>query len=290
MTARVFVTGASGFLGGFVTPLLAAQGYEVLALARGGAAAETVARLGARPVPGDLDDPRSLDAAFDCGAETLVNLASLGFGHAPAIVAAAEGAGIARAVFVSTRSIFTTVPAATTAVRVEAEHLIRSAGLDWTIIRPTMIYGGPGDRNLWRLLRLLRRSPVVPLPGGGHGLQQPVHAADLADAIAAAVAATRAVGHAYDVGGPHPLALRELVLAAGRAVGRRPRLVPVPLRPTIAAVSAYERVAPRPRLKAEQLRRLEEDKCVDIGDARRDLRFSPRPFAEGIAQEAALLP
>ncbi|MPY94752.1 MAG: NAD(P)H-binding protein [Acidimicrobiia bacterium] len=290
MTARVLVTGGSGFLGGFVTPLLAARGYEVLALARTAAAAAVVSGRGARPVLGDLDDPRSLDAAFDCEADALVNLASLGFGHAPGIVAAAEGAGLARVVFVSTTSIFTTVPAATTPVRVEAEHVIRSSGLEWTIIRPTMIYGGAGDRNLWRLLRLLRRSPVVPLPGGGDRLQQPVHGADLAHAIVSAVANASAVGHAYNIGGPRPLTLRELVLAAGHAVGRRPRLVPVPLAPAVAGLRAYERLSARPLLRAEQLRRLEEDKSVDLDDARRDLGFGPRSFAEGIAEEAALLP
>jgi nucleoside-diphosphate-sugar epimerase len=56
---------------------------------------------------------------------------------------------------------------------------------DLTTARPTMIYGDPGDRNLSRLLPLLRSTPVRPVPGGRH-LQQPVHAADVADAVLAA--------------------------------------------------------------------------------------------------------
>ena len=287
---RVHVTGGSGFLGGRVVPLLIELGHEVTALARSAPAAERVAALGAAPVTGDLDDPASLDAAFSASrAQVLVNLASLGFGHAPAIVGAAEDAGLSRAVFVSTTSLFTRLNASSKAVRQSAEDTIRSSALEWTIIRPTMIYGAPGDRNMARLLGLLRRSPVVPLPGGGHRLQQPVHVDDLARAIVAAIDRPATVGRAYDLGGPEPLTLRQVIEQASAAVGRRRILAPVPLRPAVAAARLYERMAPNPRLKAEQLERLAEDKAFDISDARRDLDFDPRPFEAGIREEAALL-
>lgn len=287
---RVHVTGASGFLGSSVVPRLVEQGHDVTALARSSAAAARVTALGAQPLAGDLDDPASLDAAFgDSGAEALVNLASLGFGHAPAIVAAAEEAGLKRAVFVSTTAVFTTLDAGSKAVRLAAEQAVRDSALDWTIVRPTMIYGTPADRNMARLLQLLRRSPAVPLPGGGQRLQQPVHVEDLACAIVAAVESPLAAGHAYDLAGPEPLTLREVITEAAAAVNRSPRLVTVPLAPAVTVLGLYERIATRPRITAEQLRRLGEDKAFDIDDARRDLGFNPRPFTVGIAEEAAML-
>ena len=287
---RVHVTGGSGFLGGSVIPLLVAAGHEPTALARSAAAAERVTALGAEPVSGDLDDPASVDEAFDAsGAEALINLASLGFGHAPTIVAAAEEAGMKRAVFVSTTSIFTRLATGSKPVRVAAEETIISSALDWTIIRPTMIYGTPADRNMARLLRALRRLPVLPLPGGGRGLQQPVHVDDLASAIVGALDRPLTVHRAYDVAGPEPLTLRAVIEQAGDAAGRRPRLVPIPLAPAVAMARLYEAVAPSPRLKSEQLARLAEDKAVDIGPARADLGFDPRLFAAGIRAEAALL-
>lgn len=287
---KVHVTGGSGFLGGSVIPQLLAAGHDVTALARSAAAAERVAELGAEPIAGDLDDPASVDAAFaESDAEALVNLASLGFGHAATIVAAAEEAGLQRAVFVSTTSILTRVATRSKPVRLAAEETVTSSALDWTIIRPTMIYGTPADRNMARLLRGLRRLPVVPLPGGGSGLQQPVHVDDLAAAIVTALRRPAAVHRTYDVAGPEPLTLRTVVEQAGGAVDRQPRLLSVPLKPMVGLVRLYETVAPSPRLKSEQVARLAEDKAVDIGPARADLDFDPRTFAEGIRHEAALL-
>jgi len=287
---QVLITGGSGFLGGHVIPLLAARGDTVTALVRSSAAAERVTELGATPVAGDLDDPASIDQAFaDSGADALVNLASLGFGHAPAIVAAAEDAGIKRAVFVSTTAIFTNLNAGSKEMRQGAEAVVQSSALEWTIIRPTMIYGTPRDRNMVRLLTLLKRTPFVPVPGGGHRLQQPIHVEDLAQAVVAALDTPAAIAKAYDVAGPEPLTFRRVIEETAEAVGRRARLVPVPLAPMAASLRVYERMASRPRFKAEQLERLAEDKAFDITAARRDLAFDPRSFADGIRQEAAML-
>lgn len=284
----VVVTGGSGFLGQSVLPRLTAHSHEVRALARTQIAARTVQATGATPVFGDLDDQPSLVEAFT-GADTLVNLASLGFGHATAIVEAAEKAGVCRTVFISTTAIFTTLPATSKQVRIDAEDRIRNSALAWTIVRPTMIYGLPGDRNMERLLRFLCRTPVFPLPDGGSRLQQPVHVEDLADAVVATTERPATAFHTYDLAGPTPLTFRHLVLDAATAVGRRPLLISVPLRPAIQALSLYERISRRPGLKTEQLERLAEDKSFDITSAREDLDFEPRPFAAAIRAEAGLL-
>jgi uncharacterized protein YbjT (DUF2867 family) len=298
---RLLVTGGSGFLGGFVLDEAASRGHHCVALARSPAAARAVAARGATPLTGDLDDGAALArvfAAADCDA--LVNLASLGFGHAPAIVRGAVAAGLRRAVFVSTTAVTTALPAPSRAVRLAAEQEIRGSGLDWTILRPTMIYGAPGDRNLTRLLALLaraRRLPLlggrlplpVPVPGGGGRLQQPVHVADLAGAVLSAAERPAAAGHCYDVAGPQALTFAELLAAAAAAAGCRVGLIPLPLAPVVALTRCYERVSARPRLKAEQWERLAEDKAFPVDAAARDLGYAPRSFADGIRAQAASL-
>ena len=303
---RLLVTGGSGFLGGYVLAEAARRGHTCVALARSPAAARVVAARGATPLAGDLDDGAALPDVFaGAGCDALVNLASLGFGHAPGIVGAAVRAQFDRAVFVSTTAVTTTLAAPSKAVRLAAEEEIRRSGLGWTILRPTMIYGAAGDRNLSRLLALLARLrlrraarpggmplavPVpVPVPGGGLQLQQPVHVADLAAAVLAATERPAAAGRGYDVAGPEPLTFAELLRASAAAVGGRIHLVPVPLAPVVALTRGYERISRRPRIRVEQWQRLAEDKAFAIEAAVRDLDYAPRSFADGIRAEAAAL-
>jgi uncharacterized protein YbjT (DUF2867 family) len=299
---RLLVTGGSGFLGGYVLAEAARRGHSCVALARSAEAARTVAALGATPLSGDLDDRSALTGVFArARCDALLNLASLGFGHAPAIVDAAVAAGLDRAAFVSTTAVTTALPARSKSVRLAAEEVIRASGLKWTVLRPTMIYGAPGDRNLSRLLALFARAGrltvpgrlgvplVVPVPGGGRRLQQPVHVADLAGAVLSAVERPETAGHCYDVAGPEPLTFADLLRAAAAAAGCRIRLVPVPLAPVIALTRGYERASRKPRVRAEQWQRLAEDKAFSIADAARDLGFAPRSFGTGIRAEVALL-
>jgi uncharacterized protein YbjT (DUF2867 family) len=278
----------------------ARRGHDCVALARSAGAARRVAAHGAAPLAGDLDDDAALTGVFAAArCDALVNLASLGFGHAPPIVAAAAGAGLGRAVFVSTTAVTTCLPARSKAVRLAAEATVRSSGLAWTILRPTMIYGAPGDRNMSRLLALLARAGrafppggpplILPVPGGGGRLQQPVHVADLAAALLTAVERPGTAGSCYDIAGPEPVTFAELLRASATAVGCRARLLPVPLAPVIALTRCYERLSSRPKIRAEQWQRLAEDKAFRIDAARRDLEFAPRPFAEGIHAEAVAL-
>ena len=284
---RLLVLGGSGFLGGYV--------LREAALARApgrgagpepGRAARTVAACGARPLAGDLDDARRLDEAFAAArCEALVCLASLGFGHGPAIVAAAEEAGLRRAVFVSTTAVTTTLHAPTRQIRLAAEQQIRGCGLDWTILRPTMIYGDAGDRNLSRLLLRLSRAAVLPRPAGRR-----LPAAAGARGRRGRRGAGRAASGprrraAVRRGRPEPLTFAELLRTCARAVGQpdpvRPRAAD---RPLVLLARGYERISRHPRIRVEQLRRLAEDKAFAIDDAVRDLGYAPRPFADGIAR------
>jgi nucleoside-diphosphate-sugar epimerase len=287
---KLLIVGGSGFLGGYVLREAARRGHETLALARSPEAARAVAANGARPLSGDLDDARHLDEAFAAArCEALLCLASLGHGHGPRIVAAAEDAGVSRAVFVSTTAVTTTLHPPTKQIRLTAEEQIRGCGLDWTILRPTMIYGAAGDRNLSRLLPLLRRAPALPVPATGRCLHQPVHVGDVADAVLAALQRPVTVGSVYNVAGPEPLPFAQLLRTCARAVGSRTQLVPVPLAPLVTLARGYQLLSRHPRIRPEQFRRLAEDKAFPIDAAIRDLGYAPRSFSIGIGDEARLL-
>jgi len=285
--SHVALAGGTGFTGRRVAARLADAGVGLSCLVR--ASSDTsVLPEGAATAIGDLGDADTLRDWLR-GARALVYVASMGFGHVPAVVEAARQCGVTRAVFVSTTAIFTRLPAPSKTVRTAAEEAVRESGLAWTIVRPTMIYGAPGDRNIERLLRLVARRRFVPVPGGGEHLVQPVHVDDLADAIAAAYLRDAAVGHAYALSGRAPLSLNRTIDAAAAAVGRRVRLIHVPLGPVAGVLRVSETLGLRLPIKREQILRLAEDKAFDHGDASRDLEFAPRTFEEGVAAEARAL-
>jgi nucleoside-diphosphate-sugar epimerase len=215
------------------------------------------------------------------GVDSIVYCASMGFGYVPHVLAQCEAAGVKRGLFVSTTAIFTQLPAASREPRVAAETAVRSSALDWTIVRPTMIYGTARDRNISRLLRFLARSPAFPLCG--NALWQPIYVEDLADAVVAALDTPSAVRRIYNVAGAYPIRFDELVRTAARALRRRVLLVPVPLAAAVLAARLTRVVT------EEQIRRLAEDKAFDITEATRDFGFHPRSFTEGVNQEARAL-
>ncbi len=285
----IALSGGTGFTGRRVAARLAARhgGASLRCLVRP-TSDRSILPTDVTTIEGDLDDSASL-ARWLAGADRLVHCASMGFGQIPGVLAAAEATGVQRGVFVSTTAIFTRLAAPSRATRVAAEDAVRSSKLRWTIVRPTMIYGAPGDRNMERLLRATVRWPIIPVPGEGARLIQPVHVDDLADAIVAALDSEAAAEQAYNVSGRSPLSFADTIVTAARAVGRRGRRLHIPLGPVCFTLRTLERLGLRLPIREEQVLRLDEDKVFDHVAAARDLEFAPRAFEEGISAEAGLL-
>ena len=284
---RVALAGGTGFTGRRVASRLAARGETLRCLVRA-RSDRSALPSSADTVVGDLADGGAV-ATWLAGCEALVYCASLGFGHVAGVVEGAERAGVRRAVFVSTTAIFTRLPAQSKAVRLAAEASVRASRLAWTIVRPTMIYGAPGDRNMERLLRALVRWPLLVVPGDGRALIQPVHVGDVADAIVATLGADTAVGNAYDLSGREPLSFDAAVDAAARAVRRRGRRLHLPLGSVATALRLVEKAGLPFPVRSEQVARIAEDKAFAHDHAAKDLGFAPRSFEDGITEEGRLL-
>jgi uncharacterized protein YbjT (DUF2867 family) len=284
---RVALSGATGFTGRRVAAELLRRGYEVRALVRPSSARRELPAELAR-VEGDMADPNAL-ALLLRDIDAYVHVASLGFGHADAVVEALEAARVRRAIFFSSTSLFTRLPAASKSVRQAAEDRVRRMPGDWTILRPTMIYGDAGDRNLSRLIRFVSRSPVVPLPGGGRALVQPVHVEDLGRAAVDALASATTACREYNLPGADAAPLRQLIDHVARELGRRPLVVSLPIRPMAAVAGVWSRLGLPPRVSTEQVLRLAEDKAFSYENARQDWGYSPRGWREGLAIEVRLL-
>jgi nucleoside-diphosphate-sugar epimerase len=283
---KVFVTGGTGFTGSHVIPDLLKNGFEVRCLYRPGS--DRAVLLRAQPeiewALGDVSDPQALSAAMH-GTDVLINIASLGFGHADSIISAAQRAGIKRAIFISTTAIFTQLNAKSKAVRAAAEFAIETSGLQYTILRPTMIYGSPRDRNMWRLIRFMRYSPMIPVFGDGNYLQQPIYVGDVAQAIVSCLCNDQTIGKSYNIAGKTPLTYNQVIDTIARQMNKRVWKLHIPSKPVVFLLRLFEQLHIPIPIKAEQVLRLNENKDFTYAEAARDFGFHPSSFGEGIGFE-----
>ena len=281
---KVFVTGATGFTGSRVVPLLLKSGYKVRCLYRASSDRSFLPQPEIEWALGDVSDSQSLTSAIQ-GADALVNIASLGFGHAESIINTTKTAGIQRAVFMSTTAIFTQLNAPSKKVRVAAELAIETSGLKYTILRPTMIYGSPRDRNMWRLIRFMRYVPLIPIFGDGKYLQQPVYVDDVAQAMVSCLANEITIGKSYNIAGKQALMYNDVIDTIARQMNKRIWKIHVPARPVVGLLKFFERILMPFPIKAEQVLRLNENKSFSYAEAQRDFAFNPLSFENGIGLE-----
>ena len=281
---KVLLTGGTGLLGGELLELLAAGGHEIRCLVRW--KSPNAARLNPERVfYGDAGEEDSLARALD-GMDALLHVA--GLEYTPQVLAALRRTGVQRLVAVGSTSVHSAYEHRS-GWRRTMEELVQESGLDWTIVRPTMIYGSELDKNMHKLLRFLDRSPVYPMFGPGTNLWQPVYYKDLAHGVLTALERLEAVHQSYDLPGAEPLTYLDLVRTAAGVLGTRPRIVRLPLKPVRHALRLAELARLPLPVESEQVMRLREDKAYPYEKARRELDYAPRAFSEGIALEVARL-
>jgi uncharacterized protein YbjT (DUF2867 family) len=286
-STTIVVTGATGFTGPFVIRELRRRFPHALirAVVRSTSRKDHIAMPGVAILEADLRDGLALRRAFT-GGDALVNVASLGFDWVDTILRAAEDSNIKRAIFIGTTAMLTKLPVSSKPIRERAELAVRASTLDWTILRPTMIYGTPDDRNIARLISFIARFPVVPLIAE-NALQQPVHVEDVATAVAEALACPATVGRVYNLSGEEPIRLGALVEEVAQTLGRRPLIVKLPIAPIVKVIGWWNRIGRAP-LKTEQVMRIAEDKHFSHTEAARDFGFCPRSFSAGVRGEVQL--
>lgn len=283
---RVAITGALGFVASRLIPRLLRRGRQPIAIVRPGRDASGLEAQGLEVRRANLTDLRTLGGAF-VGADALIHLS--GMAQTAGLLPALREARVPRGVFVSSAGVHTRLVSPGADSKRGGEAALRESGLGYVILRPSMIYGSPADRNMVRLLRWIERTPLLPLPGAGHVLQQPIHVDDLVTVILAALDRPESTRAEYDVGGPEPLPLRELVQVCASELGRPVWLIPINLGLAYRAVVMARRMRIPCPVSPEQVLRLNESKAVDIGPMRKELEVEPRSFRDGIRAEAEAL-
>jgi uncharacterized protein YbjT (DUF2867 family) len=227
---RVCVIGGSGFVGCHVARLLSAERYLVSVPTRNRERAKSLILLPTVDViNADVHDPATLATQLR-GMDAVINLVGvLQDGHGKRsfeaahvgltrkIITACGTAGVRRYLHMSALGADANGPSRYQRTKGAAEALVRDSNLDWTIFRPSVIFGRE-DRFLNMFAHLQRLLPVI-LLGRPHARFQPAFVEDVAAAIVTALDNRDAYGHSYDLCGPRVYTLRELVEVVGRLTG-----------------------------------------------------------------------
>ena len=244
---NVLLTGATGFVGGYVLDALLRHGHEVRALVHSGGDG-LAARENVEVHQGDITDPASFGHAFhdvdavvhlvgiiDESPSKGVTFERIHVGGTRRVVEAAQAAGVTRFVHMSANGARPDGPSAYQRTKWKAEEIVRAAGFDHTVIfRPSTLFGDPGPDNpefakrLWETL--VKPFPVLPVFGDGTYELQPVHVAACASAFAQAVDRDASDGASYCVAGRERLPYREVLRRIARGGGITPKpTMPVPV-------------------------------------------------------------
>lgn len=296
---KVFLTGATGFVGKGVLSSLIRDGHEVVCLVRPGSRQKiNMPENGQQQLQlheGDLFHPASLQEAMrDCDAvihlvgiirefpRKEITFARLHVEGTRNVLQAAKRAGIRRFVHMSALGSRANAASAYHRTKYEAEQLVQVSGIPYTIFRPSVIFG-PGD-GFVNMLADLVRLPLTPVIGDGSYPLQPISRHTVADAFSQALTKPEAENRVFEMGGPQQLRYDEILDLIGEAMGKRVRKVHIPLflmKPTVRLLEGFSFF---PLTGTQLTMLLEGNVCQEPDSLYHTFSLTPIPFKKGIRE------
>ena len=283
----VTVFGGTGFVGRRVVRHLRESGIRVRIVSRHPGRAEGD---GIEQIAADAHAERSVEAAV-AGADGVVNAISLYVEHgsdtfhslhvetAGKIARIARQAGIRRFVHISGIGANTASPSPYIRSRGEGEAAVQTAFPGAVIVRPAVMFA-PDDAFLTTILQLLRSLPAYPIFGDGRTRLQPVHADDVAAAIAQILRQSQKSYPVYELAGPRVYSYEELLRTIARIAGMRPVLMRMPF-VLWDALAGLAEMLPRPPLTRNQVELMQIDTTASENlPGFRALGISPRSLED----------
>lgn len=287
---KVLVTGATGFVGGHLVARLLEDGHSVRALVRRGANAAVLESRGVEIVRGDILDSGSLEEAVE-GAEAVAHLVGIirqrgkmtfervhqeGTAN---VISAMHRAGIPRLLHMSGLGARGEAPARYHRTKWAAEEMVRGSGLEYTIFRPSVIFG-PGDGFTAKLISLVCGPPVIPLVAGGRLLIAPIAIQDVTACFAAALKDNRHAGQTYDLCGPDALSLADMIRVVAQTMKVHKPMLSLPVAAVRPAAFLGERLLRNPPITTDQLIMLLEGGTTDNNAAEEVFGLDLKRFIE----------
>lgn len=289
---KIFISGGTGFVGEHVCRALRKQGHDLRLLAH---RRRSVPESGMEYVTGNVTNMESFGAAVH-GCDAVINLVGIirefplhnitfeqmHVRATATMLAACQQAGISRYLQMSALGTRPEAVSAYHKSKWQAEKLVRASGLEWTIFRPSLIFG-PKDAFINMLAEQLRLTPVMPVIGSGTYRLQPIHADDVARCFTLALEMPETIRQCYELCGTDRLSYLELLDAVAAAMGRPAPFKPhAPLGLMKLIIPVMQRL-PRFPITTDQLQMLLEENICD-SKWQDTFRFTPRLFRDGISE------
>jgi uncharacterized protein YbjT (DUF2867 family) len=297
---NVFLTGATGFIGGHILRALSAHGYRVSCLLRSASRQAVVSHAslkelpGVRIVEGEWTHAESwIDQV--AGHDLVINAVGIiretrraSFAQvqtcAPiALFEAAARAGVSKIVQISALGADEMARSGFHRSKLAADQYLARSGVPYVILRPSLVYG-PGNHSMAFFSRLARL-PVTPVPGDGWYRVQPLFIDDLVRAVLIALQRPDLSASVVDIGGGEVLTFNDLLdlLArkSGKSRGACKMHIPWPLMALLAR--ATDRLSGYGPITTDELNMLKRENFAAHPAQFADLfGFDPLPFSIGI--------
>ena len=291
------VTGGTGFIGSAVARELTEERESVQVLTRNPFTIPRSRRVaGVYYVKGDVFDPPSLEKAME-GCWAVVNATQ--FDKAPfenprkgltyehidgegteRQVEVAKKAGVKRFIYLSGAGTRDGRSEPWFRAKLRAEKAVKESGMNWTIFRPSWIYG-PEDRSLNKFATFARFLPFIPLIGMGTEKIQPIFVDDIARIVAKALSMPVTYGQTYDVGGPQELTMREIARIMLKVQEKRRLILPQP-KALMKLVATFLQFLPGPPLTPGGVDFVTMEEKVDNTPLLSTFSISLTPLEEGL--------
>jgi nucleoside-diphosphate-sugar epimerase len=295
----IVLAGGAGMVGQNLVPLLRAAGHRVLVIDKH---AENLALLG-RLNPGveaHLADLAVEGSWMGCleGAAAVVDIKAQIAAPRPEIyqrnnvesqrliLEACRKASVPHLVHVSSSVVISVAHDAYSETKRHAERLVFDSDVPFTTLRPPLMFGCFDVKHLGFIWGLLRLTPVLPIPGSGRYLRQPLYVMDLCRVILACLEREPS-RRAHNVIGHERIDFIDLIRAMPRARGERRVIVPTPLPLFAALLGGYGWLTRRPTFVKEQLDALVAGDDFPVEPWSEEFGVPYTPFAEALRQMLA---
>ena len=289
----ILVTGGTGFVGSSLAQELLKNSYKVRVLSRRPERASMLIEAGCQASRGDVGDISSVLRAITPEIEAVVHLVgvlaeprgttfrAVHVEGTKNVVEACKGMGISRLLHMSALGARPDSASEYHRTKWDAEEIVRSSGLQYTVLRPSVIFGRD-DRFTNLFARAMRLSPVVFIPGDGLSRMQPVFIADVVSAFSMSLKRGDTIGKTLELGGPEKLTLDEVMDYIGAAIGKRRAKAHVPMPIMNLAAFFAELLFKKPPISREALKMLSEDNTTSMNALSEVFSMKPVSLSEGL--------